>query len=146
VSTLIYTKLRDILEHEIRITSNDRVHIAAFCPYLLKYGTPPGTFTFSVLQDEVTFFSKTFISSDISSVGYAHSYFPIVIGDESALQLTAGLYTLRISSAGYTFVGSSHIGWIQQYQNKQNEAEYNPASDYQNPLTVRIKTYNQGIL
>jgi hypothetical protein len=122
------------------------VHIAAFCPYLLKHGTPSGTFTFSVLQGVVVIFSKTFISTDISSANYAHSYFPIVLGDVSALQLNAGLYTLRISSIGYAFAESSHIGWIQQYQNKQNEAEYNTASDYQNPLTVRIKTYNQGIL
>ena len=146
MSTLLYTKLRTSLEYEINIIPNERLHIAAFCPYLLKYGTPSGTFTFSVLQGAVIFFSKTFISSDISSAGYAHSYFPIVVGDESALQLTAGLYTLRISSAGYTFSNASHIGWIQQYESKQNKIVYIPDSDYQNSLTVRIKTFNQGIL
>lgn len=143
MSTLVCTDLITSLEHEIRLTNKDRIQLAAIYPYLFKVGHPAGTFTLSLIQSGVTLFSKSFIESDISLADYAHTFFPVI--PNVLLPLDAGLYTIRISSSGYTFADNNRLGWIQQHENIQNSMEYTPINDYQNPLSVRIKIYTKGI-
>lgn len=146
MTTLLVDKLGTSLEQNITVTGNDRVHIAAFSPYLYIYNSPSGTFTFQLIKSSVVIFSQSFTVADIkTSLGttnnYMHCFYPII--PSSLVQMAEGTYTVKISSSGYTASNSSYIGWIKQHENIQNGIEYTPSSDKQNPLAIRIKTYKR---
>ena len=143
MSTLMVSELFSELEHEMRFTQTGRIHIAGLYPYLLKFGSPVGTFTLSLIKGATTLFSKSFTSSEISSSNYAHAFHPVL--PDNPIQIEAGLYTVKLTSSGYAFTSSDYIGWIQQHENIQNSMEYTPSNDTKNPLTIRIKTYSEGI-
>jgi len=143
VSTLLVSELITELEHEVRFLQTGRIHIAGLYPYLLKFGSPAGTFIISLIKDSVTLFSKSFAASEISATAYAHTFHPVI--PDNPVQIEAGLYTIKLSATGYSFNSSAYIAWIQQFENIQNAMEYTPENDSQNPLTVRIKTYKEGI-
>lgn len=143
MSTLLAIELLTELETEIRLTQTGRIHLAGVYPYLLKFGNPSGSFTVSLIRGATTLFSKTFLASDISSVAYAHTFHPII--PDNPIQIEAGLYKIKLTATGYTFSSSDYIGWIQQHENLQNTPEYTPANDTQNPLSVRLKIYKEGI-
>jgi len=144
VTTLVKTDLETTLETDIRFSHQGRIHLAAIYPYLLKFGNPDGTFTLTLISSGDTVFSVDFSASDISSEDYAHSFFPII--PENPVQLLAGLYTIELSSSGYTHSESDYIAWIQQHEDLQCRPEYETENDSMNPLTVRIKMYKEGNL
>lgn len=143
MSTLLASELRTELEHEVRFSQTGRIHIAGLYPYLLKFGSPAGTFTISFIKDAFTLFSKSFGAADISPTLFAHTFHPVL--PDNPIQIEAGLYTIKLTATGYAFNNSAYIAWIQQHENIQNAMEYTPISDTENPLTVRIKTYKEGI-
>ncbi len=146
MTTLLVDKLGTSLEQNITVTGTERVHIAAFIPYIYVYNNPAGTFTFQLIKSSVVIFSQSFTSADIkTSVGtannYIHSFYPIV--PTVLVQMLAGNYTVKITSSGYTATEASYLGWIRQHENIQNEIDYTPTSDRKNPLAIRIKTYKR---
>lgn len=146
MSTLVVDSLTSSLQQDIDVIGTERIHVAAFIPYLYIYNMPAGTFTFSLIKSSVTVFSQTFTCADIkTSLGttnnYMHCFYPII--PSSLVQMAEGTYTVKISSSGYTASNSSYIGWIKQHENIQNGIEYTPSSDKQNPLAIRIKTYKR---
>lgn len=146
MTTLLVDKLGTSLEQNITVTGTERVHIAAFIPYLYVFNIPAGTFTFQLIKSSVTIFSQSFTVADIkTSLGttnnYMHCFYPII--PTSLVQMASGIYTVKISSSGYAATESSYLGWIRQHENIQNGLEYVPTSDRQNPLAIRIKTYKR---
>lgn len=144
MTTLLCDSLITYLDHEIRFTSSQRIHIAGIYPYLLKCGHPVGTFTVSLIKDSITLFSNSFSESDISTYDYIHTFHPVI--PSNPIQVEPGVYTIRLSSTGYTYNDINFISWIQQFENVQNEMEYVHTSTSQNPLALRIKTYKSGIV
>lgn len=146
MTTLLVDKLGTSLEQNITVTGTERVHIAAFIPYLYVFNIPDGTFTFQLIKSSVVIFSQSFTSADIkTSVGtannYIHSFYPII--PTVLVQMLAGNYTVKITSSGYTATEASYLGWIRQHENIQNGIDYTPTSDRKNPLAIRIKTYKR---
>lgn len=144
MTTLLCSDLKSTLEREVSFTEVGRIHIAGLYPYLLKVGNPSGTFTISFIKNSITLFSKSFISSEISTSSYAHCFYPIL--PDNPIQIEAGIYTVELSSSGYVYDSSNCISWVQQHENIQNKITYVPSSDEENPLTIRIKTYIAGIV
>jgi len=143
VSTLLVSELITELEHEVRFSQTGRIHIAGLYPYLLKFGSPAGTFTISFIKGATTLFSKSFAATSISATAYAHTFYPVL--PDNPVQIEAGLYTIKLTATGYSFNSSAYIAWIQQFENIQNAMEYTPENDTKNPLAIRIKTYKEGI-
>jgi hypothetical protein len=105
---------------------------------------PAGTFTLSIKSGATTLCSKSFTSADIkTSLGtvnnYAHVFYPIVFDSPSFLG--RGSYDVVLSASGYTGTNSSFIAWIQQHENLNNELDYEPLTDDENPLALRLKVY-----
>lgn len=143
MTTLACKDLITSLDHEVRFTHDGRLHIAAIIPYLLKFGNPAGAFTLKLISGSEVLFSQSFTASDISDQPYSHTYHPII--PNNPIQIEKGLYTIRLESSGYSFSNSDYIAWIQQHEDIQNQMEYTPENDFENPLTVRIKIYKTGI-
>lgn len=150
MTTLLSKTLETSLSQEIRFSLSTRIHIAALIPYLFMFNAPAGTFTFELYsQDRTeTVFTKTFDCDDIKTAlsttdNYAHVFFPII--PTNPVQIEAGLYTISITASGYTATVGSFLGWIQQHENIQNEMEYVPVNDEENPLAVRYKIYKEGV-
>jgi len=146
MTTLLVDNLVVSLQQTIDVTSSERIHVAAFYPYLYVYNMPSGTFTFELIKSSVTVFSQTFTSVDIqTSLGtansYMHCFYPII--PTSLVQMEEGTYTVKITSSGYTATEASYLGWIRQHENIQNGINYTPSSDRQNPLAIRIKLYKR---
>ena len=144
MSTVMYQPLTTELSEIIRIENYGRHHIASICPYIFINGNPSGQFKFQILEQSTTIFEHIFTAQDVLNVmgtlnNYAHVFFPIV--PENPLYLKNGNYTLKLSATGYSFSTNSHIGWCQQFENVQNEMDYIPTNDVENPLAFRIKIY-----
>jgi len=148
MSTLLVVPLEDELSQEIRFNLNTRVQVAAIIPYILMFNSPAGTFTLSLSKGPATIYAKTFTSDDIKAAldttdGNAHVFLPFVPSD--LLQVENGLYVLKITSSGYAPTGVSYLGWIQQFEDVQNEMDYIPSDDTKNSLAYRIKKHKEGI-
>jgi len=148
VTTLVLKELITTLEQDINFNLNVRYNIGALIPYIYMHNAPAGTFTIELIKSSVTIFSNTFTSVDLkASLGttdnYAHVFYPIVPTD--TVQIERGIYTVKLSSSGYTYNSSSFLGWCQQYVNIQGTLDYVPANYSENPLSIRVKTYKEGI-
>lgn len=144
MSTLLVNPLRTTLEQEFSLSISERSQIGSIIPYLYMHNAPSGTFTISIIADYGTAASKSFTSADIKASldttdNFAHVFYPVIF--DSPTQLDRGTYTLRLSSSGYSFSSSSFLGWIQQHEDLNNQLDYTPSNDGQNPLAFRIKVY-----
>lgn len=145
---LVIEKLLTTLEQEIRLSSNERKSVAVICPYLYMHNAPAGTFTFSILSGVTVIFSKTFTSADIKAAldnttdSYAHVFYPII--PANPLQLEKGTYTLKLSASGYAPTVTSFLAWCKQYENLNNELDYSPSNDGENPLAFRLKEFKRN--
>jgi len=140
---LLVEKLESTLTQSFTITG-ERKNVAAICPYIYMHGAPSGTFTLTVKQGSTTMTSGTFTSAAIKTAlgtanNYAHVFYPI----EVIAQFDAGEYDFILSASGYTATASSFIGWIRQHENLNNETDYTPDSDSDNPYAVRMKVYRK---
>lgn len=148
MTTLIVETLKTELSQEIRLENQERYTIGAIIPYLYLHNSPAGTFTLEILSGVTSVFSQSFTSADIktaigTSDNYAHVFYPIV--PQNPVQLDAGVYTIKLTAAGYSVSGSSFLGWIRQHENLNNILDYEPVSDSENPLAVRLKVFKRGI-
>ena len=138
----------DELTQEIRLRRSERYQIGAFIPYLYLHNAPLGTFNFIVEKNSIILFQKSFTSADIkTSMGttsdYLHCFYPII--PTNPVQLESGLYTLKLTSTGYSNSSTSFIGWIRQFEDLNNTLDYVPLDDDHNPLAIRLKIYDRGI-
>lgn len=150
MSTLLSKTLETVLEQQIRFKLSTRCHIAAMIPYIMMFNSPAGSFEFefySVDRAE-TVFTKSFTCADIKAAlsttdNYAHVFLPII--PTNPVQIESGLYTIKITASGYTATVDSFLGWIQQFEDIQNEMEYVPVNDEENSLAIRYKIYKEGV-
>ena len=102
-----------------------------------------------MLQDDVVIFTASTTPRlvraqipDSDSTLYWYSYVPFV--PENPIQINTGTYEFKIEYG--TSVSTNFIGWIQQHEDIQSVMSYTPEDDEQNPLTIRFKTMNEGVL
>lgn len=150
MTTLVSRALDDELTQKIKFKLNGRCHLAAMIPYFLIFNAPAGVFTFELYSEDQaeTIYSRDFTATDIlealeTNDVYAHVFYPVI--PENPVQIEKGLYTMKLTATGYTKSESSFIGWIQQFEDVQNEMEYVPFDDSQNPLATRYKHYKEGV-
>ena len=148
MTTLVVNPIGTMVEQDFTYNLNDRCNLGAFYPYLLMVGSPAGTFTYELIKNGDTLFSKSFTSSDIKNSlsttdDFAHDFYPII--PDNPVQLEKGAYKLRLTNSGYFQNGSSYLGWVQQFEDIQNELSYIPSGDNQNSLAFRLKIYKEGI-
>lgn len=148
MTTLLVETLKTELSQEIRLENQERYTIGAIIPYLYLHNSPVGTFTLEIISGVNSVFSQSFTSADIKAVigtsdNYAHVFYPIV--PQNPVQLDAGVYTIKLTASGYMALGSSFLGWIRQHENLNNKLDYEPVSDDENPLAVRLKVFKRGI-
>lgn len=100
-----------------------RLNLFAVRPLLLLYNDPVGTFTLS-LKDAGNIIAETDFDMDYlkSNAGflddqYHYGFFKIPM--QAVLHKNIN-YTLELSSSGYTFDGSSYIGWIKEFEDITN--------------------------
>lgn len=150
MSTLVVQELKsgENLEHVFKLGLSLRYPIAAFYPYLLMVNAPVGEFKFELLKAGNVLYSRLFTADDVkASLGTENDnvevFFPIV--PEYPIHLDRGLYTARLSATGYAFSFGSFIGWVQQHENLNNEMDYTPLFDTENPLALKMKQFKEGI-
>lgn len=148
MTTLVCQTLYSELSQNVTFSHPDRLHVGCVSPYLLMVNSPAGTFTLEFTGTNGLVFSKSFTSLDVkASIGttdnYAHVFLPII--PDNPVQIESGEFTIKITSTGYTASSGSFIGWIQQYENEQNELDYVPADDAQKSFSIRFKSFKEGI-
>lgn len=150
MTTLVYDALETTIEQDFTINLNRRYTIEAINPYLMMFNEPSGTFTFSVLDSDTNILSSdTFTSADIKtdlSTSDSYAHIRKVIQFDNPLHLSRGTYTLKLSSSGYTFTESSHLGWVREFENIFNETTGTPSSDSENPFSFNIYENRSNIL
>lgn len=111
------------------------------------HGAPAGTFTFVMSGTNGVVFSKSFTCTDIKTAlqttdNYAHVHYFVI--PSNPVQIEKGAYTFSLTATGYVS-GTSFLAWVQQHEDIQSDLEYVPDSDDKLPLTVRYKSYKEGI-
>lgn len=146
MTKLVVDELRTTLSQEITYSLNKRVSIAAISIYVYMHNSPSGTFTLSVKSGATTVASQDFTATELktnlsTSDDYLYMWKPIQFDD--AIQLEKGVYTLELSSSGYTYSSSSWIGWIKEHENLfiPSYGDLDNFSMY--PLSYRIYQYRR---
>jgi len=148
MSTLVVETLVNELVQEVTYNLEERVHAGSFNPYLYIHGYSDAVFGFQLSNSSGLIFEKTFTIQDIkdsldTNNDYIRAYYPII--PANPIQIGRGNYTCRIYPiSGYTS-GATFIGWVKQHENIQNTMSYLPLSDDQNSLTIRFKSFKEGI-
>lgn len=148
MTTLLCQTLIDELSQDFEIKLNERYHLGAIIPYLF-FNNPVGTFTISLVRGVDTIFAKSFSLLDVqssleTSSTYLHVFYPII--PDSPIKLEKGTYTLKLTASGYVSNSSSFIGWLQQFEDVQNDMDYLPLFSNQNSLAFRLKIFKEGVL
>lgn len=146
---LVVQPLRSTLTEHREYSGESRVHVAAIIPYIYAHNAPAGTFTLTVNGPSGEVCSISFDFTEMQDAlattdNYFHVYYPLI--PTNHVKIEAGAYDFVLSSSGYTYSPNSFIGWIQQHEDIQATVDYTPINDSQNPLTLRIKAYKEGIL
>lgn len=146
MSTLLVQELLTELSQDITLASGERYSVGGMYPYIYLHNSPSGTFTLEIIRGVTTVASKSFTSTDIKNSvptanNYLHCFYPVIF--DNNIQLEKGDYTVKISASGYTYSASSFIGWIQQHENLNNNLDYTPVGDEENPLALRFKVYRR---
>lgn len=150
MSTLLIETLNlEPLEQEFTLKLNTRYVVGAIIPYLYMHNAPAGTFTLSILVNEVSVFSQDFTCDDIKASldsinDYAHVFYPIV--PATPLILEKGNFKVRLSADASYSAYSGFLAWVKQHEDLSNELDYVPSTDLENPLACRLKIMKQGIL
>lgn len=129
---------------------NKRVQVGSVCPYIYMHNAPPGQFFAGIRNLNGNFeyefeFDSAYIKTLLNTTdNYAHVFLPIVTS--YPIFLEKGSYELYLYAENYTFYRTSFIGWIRQHENLNNDLDYIPSNDAENPLASRLKVYREGIL
>jgi hypothetical protein len=141
--------LKSTLTEHREYSGEERIHLAAIIPYLYVHNNPAGTFNLTVSGPYGQVCSINFNAAEIKTAlqtadDYFHVYYPLI--PTNHVKIEAGSYDFILSASGYVYSSTSFIGWIQQHEDIQTSVDYTPINDSQNPLTLRIKAYKEGIL
>jgi hypothetical protein len=99
------------------------LHLTAVRPWLLLYNDPPGTFTLTLKDGSDTLDSKDFTVAELKAGAgfndneYHKGFFKI---DLNAILHHDRTYTLELTSSGYSFSGTSYLGWIKEFERSTN--------------------------
>lgn len=141
MTTLVCDELVTTLEQSITLTQYRVYHIEALKIRIVMYNAPSGTFTLSVKSGVTTLASKDFTSAEIKSnlsTTDDYAYIDKLIQFDNALALKSGVYTLELSSSGYSYTSESFIGWVKSYENIFNDQSDNTESHIENPFDFLI--------
>jgi hypothetical protein len=146
--TFVVEPLKSALSQDFHLSLETRYVIAAFLPYLYLYNSPDGIFSFAVLKDGEMVYSHAFNSVDIklslsTTNNYAHVYYPII--PTRPVVLEKGSYIARLTASNYEATNTKFLGWIRASENVSSILTM-PPNSLSYPLSMRIKTLNQGIL
>lgn len=149
MSTLLVQELHTELVQEFRFRTSQRFIVGSFSPYLYIHGLPSGTFTFTVEKNGTEIFTHSFTAAELKTEmgltsNYFHVFFPFL--PDFPVLMERGGFTARVTASGYEYRNDSFIGWVQQFENTQNEMDYVPVTDDDRPLAMRVKIYKQGVL
>ena len=147
MTDLVVEELKTTLSQSFSIDLNRRYTVAGIRPYIYMHNSPAGTFTISLKEGATTHASKSFTSADIKSDlstadNYAHIWKALVFANP--LLLSRGSFVLELSSSGYSFSESSHIGWIKEHDNIFQTTDGNNNTDYNNPLSFQLFEEKNG--
>jgi hypothetical protein len=147
LTTLFVHELKTELEQEFKYKLRTRMNIGGVRPYLYIHNNPVGTFTIELLYNSSPIATGTFTAADIktalaTSDNYVHAYYNVTLDKNPVLN--HGIYSLKLTSSGYSFNESAYIGWIALHENERNEMEYTPESDGQNSLTFELWEHKYG--
>lgn len=136
---LVVEELKTELIHTA--TCFRRAHIQAIRPFIFKYLSPAGTFTFSIEQNSQVIGSVSFTSADIESNTAAtnSNYFhgPYLIDFTNPVIVQPGTFQIKLSAAGYSFSESAYFGWVREHERIINNFT-DPINDAENPLAVEF--------
>jgi hypothetical protein len=129
------------------ITVEKRMIVKAIRPRIVLYNDPAGTFTFSIKQGATVLATKSLTLAEILSgaglsAGQYHHGFVNWEFDQQVV-LNKEVYTIELTTSGYTFSEASYFGWVRDHEDLTNRItdDSNILSDVDNPLTVQIWGY-----
>ena len=140
MSVIICDELVTTLQQEIEFHPYRNCTISGIKIKLLMYGSPDGTFTLSFKQGVDVLASKDFTSLDIKNDletldDYAWLWKALKFNE---FTIKSGVYTLELSTNGYSYAPNSFIGWIKDYESVFNERSDEFEDNYTNPYSHRI--------
>lgn len=152
MTTLLVEQLYESAELEQNFTFNlnKRVRLAAFYPYIYMHNAPVGDFYIGIQKNDGAFYyEKHFTSADIKALmntefNSAHVFMPVI--PETPILLEKGEYQIFLYAENYVYKRSAFLGWIKQHENLNNEMDYSPSNDAENPLAFRLKVFKEAML
>jgi hypothetical protein len=140
VTKLLYDELQTTLSQTFTLNHGKRYHIHAFKPVVYIHNAPSGTFTFKIKDGATELYTVNFTSADCKTeISTSNNYLFLnkKFIPSAPISMDGGKsYTLELSSSGYSFAESSHIGWIKQHDSDFHDYDGTPTTDCQNPKTV----------
>lgn len=140
MTKLLCEELNTTLSQTFTLTGSRVFQINAIRPFVIMYNAPSGTFTFSIKSGSNTLGSASFTSADIKSdlsTSNNYAYLHKALEFTNDIPLRAGTYTIEMSSSGYTFTGSSFMGWV-----KNNDLFFTvdgtPSNETNNPHSFEL--------
>lgn len=131
------------LIQEFKIKRN-RLNLTAVRPWLYLHNDPAGTFTLTLKDGANILDSSDFTVSDLKNGAglndneYHKGFFKI---DLRATLQHDRLYSLELSSSGYSFSGSSYLGWIKEFENLTNSFSESIWTFHQKPFGYQLWGY-----
>lgn len=116
---------------------------------VLMYNAPSGTFTISLKSGATTLHSEDFTSASIKtdlSTSNNYAWIWKAFQFTNPIPLASGVYTLELSSSGYTFSDSSYLGWISDYESDYQRQTDTPSNDGENPQAFQLFEYRDNKL
>lgn len=131
------------LIQDFKIKTN-RLHLTAVRPWLLLYNDPPGAFTLTLKDGSDILDSKDFTVAELKAGAgfndneYHKGFFKI---DLNAILHHDRTYTLELTSSGYSFSGTSYLGWIKEFERSTNSFSDSIWTFHQKPFGYQLWGY-----
>jgi len=131
------------LTQTFKINQN-RLHLKAIRPWLYLHNDPSGTFTINVkdgsdLLDSVDFtINDLKVGASLNDNEYHKSFFKF---DFDVILNHDRDYTIELDSSGYTYSGSSYLGWIKEFENLTNSFDETIWTFQQKPFGYQLWGY-----
>jgi hypothetical protein len=145
MTTLVINELRGTLEQDIIYINRQEVY--AIRPYLYFHNDPSGTFTISLKYGSTILGSTSLTMNEILTnanwtAGQYHHAFIRFSFDNPVVLNPHITYTIELSQSGYTYSGTSYLGWIKEYENTTNQDDETAYSDdFKRPFSHQIWSY-----
>ena len=138
---LVSRELKTELTQEFNLLLDKRHHVREVSVYLLMYNSPSGEFTFEILKGSEVVYSYEFTSQDIKTAlgttdDYAHLFLPM----PANFSLSRGTYIAKLSADNYTYLSSSFLGWVNDWEGFKFDQITEQALE--RPNALRLITYD----